>query len=172
MMSRMRHNARYWIEQLRLEPHPEGGYYRVTYSADLLIAQTALPNTFKGARRASTAIYFLIERGNFSAFHRIASDELWHFYSGDALLVHALDAHGELETIHLGPAAELGQRFQATVPAGNWFASELEQDGEFALVGCTVAPGFDFEDFELGTRDELLRAFPHHGMLISRLTRS
>jgi predicted cupin superfamily sugar epimerase len=167
----MRHDAAYWIEKLRLEPHPEGGYYRVTYGAELVIDQAALPDRFNGRRRASTAIYFLIDPASFSAFHRIASDELWHFYAGGPLLIHALRPDGELDTIHLGQAIELGQVFQAVVPAGNWFASELQNPSEFALVGCTVAPGFDFDDFELAKCEELCAEFPQYEPLIRRLTR-
>jgi predicted cupin superfamily sugar epimerase len=162
-------NAQYWIDRLELSPHPEGGYYRATYKADLTIAHGALPSTFGGNRAASTAIYFLLEGKDFSAFHRIAADEVWHFYAGNSLVVYVIDSEGNASELHLGSAA--GEGFQAVVKAGCWFASRLKEPAGFALVGCTVAPGFEFEDFELATRSELVRVYPAHRKLIEELTR-
>jgi uncharacterized protein len=167
----MAHDAAFWIDALQLAPHPEGGHYRVTYGAELTISREALPPAFKGARPASTAIYFLVDGQNFSAFHRIASDELWHFYAGSGLLIHVIAPDGALQTIRLGNDPSCGQTLQASVPAGCWFASELENPDTYALVGCTVAPGFDFEDFQLANRGELSATFPQHSELIARLTR-
>jgi uncharacterized protein len=160
-------NAQYWIDQLALSPHPEGGYFRATYKADLTIPHGALPSTFGGDRAASTAIYFLLEGKDFSAFHRIAADEVWHFYTGNSLVVHVIDAEGNASELHLGPEAG----FQAVVKAGCWFASRLKEPVGFALVGCTVAPGFEFEDFEMAKRAELMSVYPAHGKLIEELTR-
>ena len=165
-------NAQYWIDHLGLSPHPEGGYYRVTYQSDLTIVQNALPSAFHGDRSASTAIYFLLAGRDFSAFHRIASDELWHFYAGSGLMVYVIDPEGNASQLHLGDDFEAGEVFQATVKAGCWFASRLKDAAGFALVGCTVAPGFDFADFELAKRSELVRAYPAHRELIEQLTRS
>jgi uncharacterized protein len=164
-------DARYWIEKLRLEPHAEGGYFRQTYRSEMVIAREALPSGFSGARAVSTAIYFLLEGKNFSAFHRLRSDEVWHFYAGSALVVHVIDPAGEYSSILLGKDTETGQMFQAGVPAGCWFASQLEDGKGWALVGCTVAPGFEFEDFEMGKREELAGRYPQHRELIWRLTR-
>jgi len=168
-------DAKYWIEKLRLEPHPEGGYYRQTYRAELEIARAALPNGFAGNRAASTGIYFLLEGKDFSAFHRLLSDEMWHFYAGDSLVVHVIAKDGEYSQILLCGDADAGGAFQAVVKAGNWFASELRQAKDrtesFALVGCTVSPGFDFADFEMARREELARQFPQHRGLIERLAR-
>jgi len=200
--------AKYWIEKLRLEPHPEGGYFRQTYKSELRVMAEALPQshpfgslrslragsvatsaTRMGqpetlvARAASTAIYFLLEGENFSAFHRLRSDEMWHFYAGSSLVVHVIEPAGEYSAILLGNDPEVGEVFQAVVKAGCWFASEIAQNSHFsqnqgevrhpswALVGCTVAPGFEFEDFEMGKREELVRAYPQHRELIERLTR-
>ena len=116
---------RYWIERLRLEPHPEGGYFRQTYRAEMTIAREALPGGFGGAWAASTAIYFLLEGGNFSAFHRLRSDEVWHFYKGSAVKVHVIDPAGGYSSILLGDDPEAGQVFQAVVRAGCWFASHV-----------------------------------------------
>ena len=164
-------DAKYWIEKLGLEPHPEGGYYRQTYRADLVVAKEALPAGFTGARAVSTAIYFLLEGKNFSAFHRLRSDEVWHFYAGDPLVVQVISREGECSAIFLGRDVEAGQVLQAVVPAGCWFASHVADWKSWALVGCTVAPGFDFEDFEMGKRGELVREYPRHRGVIERLTR-
>ncbi|MGB8013895.1 MAG: cupin domain-containing protein [Terriglobales bacterium] len=165
-------NAAYWIQKLALEPHPEGGFYRQTYQADLLLPKDALPEPFTGARPASTAIYFLLEGANFSAFHRLRSDELWHFHMGTALLVHVIEPDGLYSQIQLGNDPEAGEVLQAVVKAGCWFASEVKDGKSFALVGCTVSPGFDFEDFELAKRQELERTYPQHRQLIAKLTRA
>jgi uncharacterized protein len=177
LLSLMTRNAKYWIGHLSLEPHPEGGWYRLAYRADLLLPKQSLGEQFKGFRAASTAIYFLLERDDFSAFHRLQSDELWHHYAGDPVLIHVIDPDSNCSQIKLGSDPEAGQTFQAAVKAGCWFASHLEdavhdkQEDAFALVGCTVAPGFDFEDFELAKRDELGQIYPQHKKLIDRFTR-
>jgi hypothetical protein len=163
-------DARYFIEKLRLDPHPEGGYYRQTYNSELLIPQDTLPG-HSGPRAASTAIYFLLEAKNFSAFHRLRSDELWHFYAGSPLLVHVIDPAGACSSLLLGNDPDAGHVFQAAVPAGNWFASHVADWNSWALVGCTVAPGFDFADFEIGKRADLIRKHPEHETIIRRLTR-
>lgn len=163
--------AKYWIEKLQLNPHPEGGYFRQTYRADMVIAQDALPVGFAGARAASTAIYFLLEGENFSAFHRLRSDEVWHFYVGAPLIVHGISREGSYSSFLLGQDLDAGQVLQAVVPAGCWFASHLAARKSFAVVGCTVAPGFDFEDFEMGKRGELVSKYPGYEELITRLTR-
>src|SRR4029077_8036257 len=164
-------DAGYWVKRLRLEPHPEGGYFRQTYRADLRIAREALPPGFGGDRAASTAIYFLLEGKNFSAFHRLRSDEMWHFYIGTPVSVHVIDTSGKYSLIILGNDPETGHVFQAVVPAGCWFASHVADWESFALVGGTVAPGFDFADFELGQRDALRVSYPECGDFIERLTR-
>lgn len=167
----MTKDARYWINHLGLSPHPEGGYYRATYKSDLTIVRSALPSRYQGDRAASTSIYFLLDEGNFSAFHRIASDEVWHFYAGSSLIVYVIDPDGNYSELHLGGGSEDGEVFQAVVKAGCWFASRVRDAAGFALVGCTVAPGFDFADFELGVRSELVTAYPAHQKLIAELTR-
>jgi predicted cupin superfamily sugar epimerase len=159
------------VAYYQLQPHPEGGYYKETYRSKELIEMDALPSRFNGNRFFSTAIYFLLEKGNFSAFHRIQSDETWHFYAGQGLNIFVIHENGELETIHLGHDLTKKQTFQATVPAGAWFASQPADDTEFSFVGCTVAPGFDFIDFELALTDQLLELYPQHAYLIGKLCR-
>lgn len=168
----MHRDASYWIQALNLQSHPEGGYYRQTYRADLLLQKEALPKQFTGPRAACTAIYFLLQGADFSAFHRLRSDELWHFYSGTTLIVHILTADGQHLQIRLGPDPEAGEQLQAVVRAESWFASDLKDKNSFALVGCTVSPGFDFDDFELARRSDLIDTYPQHRELIEHLTRT
>jgi predicted cupin superfamily sugar epimerase len=159
------------IEFYKLDPHPEGGWYKECYRSDEYISAKNLPNRFGGNRFFSTAIYFLLEQGNFSAFHRIKSDECWHFYSGKRLIIYIIHLNGELETIFLGQNYENGERFQFVVPANCWFASIPAPDTEFSFVGCTVSPGFDFNDFELANTSDLTNSFPQHSELIRSLCR-
>ena len=159
------------IEQLNLTRHPEGGWYRETYRCTEAAPKKALPERFGGERSFCTAIYFLLGKGDVSALHRIKSDEMWHFYSGTTLTVHMLTPAGEHGTIRLGSDCAAGETYQAVVPAGCWFGAEVSGDGSYALVGCTVAPGFDFADFEMGDRAALLQQYPEHGEMISRLTK-
>jgi predicted cupin superfamily sugar epimerase len=164
-------DAAYWIQKLSLEPHPEGGYYRQTYRSDLSLARESLPPQFTGPRPTATAIYFLLEGENFSAFHRLRSDELWHFYLGGPLVVHVIEPAGRYSKIKVGSDPEAGEVLQAVVKAGCWFASQVREGKSFALVGCSVSPGFDFDDFELAMREELANRYPQHRELIARLTR-
>lgn len=157
------------VEKFQLMPHPEGGYYKEMYRSNEQIPQNALPERFTGDRNFSTAIYFLIEQGNFSAFHRIQSDECWHFYAGQTL--HVIHPGGIYELLKLGNNTESGETFQAMVPAGSWFASETAPGGSFSFVGCTVTPGFDFADFELAKADELIPQFPAMEKLIKKFCR-
>jgi uncharacterized protein len=159
------------ITEYKLAPHPEGGYYRESYRSKMLIAKSALPEGFKGDRNSSTTIYFLLEQGNFSAFHRIKSDECWHFYYGEPLNVYVIDRDGELLTLTLGDDITKGQYFHYSVPANCWFASRPAKESSFSFVGCNVAPGFDFEDFELAKADELCNEYPQHEIIIRELCR-
>lgn len=164
-------DAQTLAEFYRLQPHPEGGYYKETYRSALALPAGCLPTGFSGARQVSTAIYFLLEQGNFSAFHRIKSDEVWHFYAGQTLQVYVIHPEGWLEIIKLGDNITNGEQFQAVVPAGCWFASVPAPTTAYSFVGCTVAPGFDFNDFELAYADMLVKEFPQHEMLIRQLCR-
>lgn len=156
------------VHDLRLLPHPEGGFYRETYRAASSVPSAA------GPRSASTAIYFLVPRGSFSAFHRIRSDEVWHFYGGAPLEVVSLHA-GTKSVLRLGTNFARGEAPQGVVLAGTWFASRIDPEAtsehDYALVGCTVAPGFDFEDFEMAERAALIREFPRFSADIEALTR-
>jgi len=162
--------AERWIEQLELQAHPEGGWFRETYRAAGTIARAALPAGYGGPRSFATSVYFLLPSGDVSALHRLRSDELWFFHAGSALVVTSIAPDGALTERRVGPDAARGEHLQATVAAGCWFGAAVEATGSFALVGCVVAPGFDFADFELGQRGALLRAFPQHRAVIERLT--
>ncbi|GAB4019480.1 cupin domain-containing protein [Spirosoma koreense] len=159
-----------YVHAFKLQPHPEGGYFAETYRSAESIAQSALPQRFVGNRAFCTAIYFLLEQQQVSALHRIQADEIWHFYAGGALEVFVIRPAGELSVIRLGNNPERGEVFQAVVPAGCWFGSTPASGSAFSLVGCTVAPGFDFADFELADRDTVLSQFPQHRAVIDRLT--
>jgi len=161
-----------YIEALNLLPHPEGGWYRESYRAQETVKAAGLPARFAGARSLSTAIYFLLTADSFSALHRLKADELWHFYAGSPLSVHVIEPAGEHRCLKLGADMDKGEYFQVLVPAGCWFGARVEEESGFALVGCTVAPGFDFADFEMGDRAELLQRYPEHRQLIEALTRA
>jgi len=163
--------AKSYIDALELQAHPEGGFFKETYRSDLMFEVTRADDGTVVHRCASTGIYFLLETGNFSAFHRIKSDEMWHFYAGQALDVLELKATGELQCTRLGPDILQGEVHQYVVQANTWFASQVSAGGAFSLVGCSVAPGFDFADFCLADRDALLASFPQHGRIIVELTR-
>ncbi|HEY2022259.1 cupin domain-containing protein [Paraburkholderia sp.] len=159
------------IRRFDLKPHPEGGYFSETYRS---AARVQRDGETTAARAASTAIYYLLCDGAHSAWHRIRSDEVWHFYAGGPLHVHVLDenggAGGALVTHRLGnPLTHPGTVYQAVVPAGLWFAAECADPASFALVGCTVAPGFEFSEFELADADALKTRDPGHAALIERL---
>lgn len=159
------------VKELNLLPHPEGGYYKETYRSEGTIAQACLLPDFSGERNMATGIYFLIEKGNFSALHKIKSDETWHFYYGDVLEVIEINEQGDLMITKIGSNILKGETFQYTVKANTWFGSRVSTNGNFSLVGCTVYPGFDFNDFELAKRDDLIKLFPKHQTIITELTR-
>ena len=159
------------IQQYKLKAHPEGGWYKQTYKSNEQIPADALPERFGACRAFSTAIYFLLETGNFSSFHRIKSDECWHFYAGDPLLLYVIEQNGELRIISLGNDPAKGQTFQYVVPAGCWFASRPAAGGDYCFVGCTVSPGFEFDDFDLANGNELSAMYPQHKEIIKDLCR-
>ena len=149
------------IKKFDLKAHPEGGYFKEYYRSSEIISRQALPSRFKGDRCFSTSIYILLPAGSISRLHRIASDEIWHFYLGGPLELLQLFPDGKMEKIVLGQDVEAGQMLQHVVPAGCWFGAKPVEGSAYSFVGCTVAPGFDFEDFELADIDALCRQFPH-----------
>ena len=158
----MNPEARRLITVYGLQPHPEGGWYRETFRSAERVT------TARGTvRSAATSIYFLLTAEGFSAFHRLASDETWHFYRGDPVTVEVIAASGVHEARMLGA----GDVLQTTVVAGAYFAAHVDAPDAYALVGCDVAPGFEFADFHLTTRSMLTAAYPHLAPLIARYTR-
>lgn len=164
-------SADYWIGKLNLTKHPEGGYFRESYRATESFNGEHLPDRFGSSRAFSTAIYFLLTSNECSRFHKIKSDEGWHFYTGNSLTVYVIDKTGKLSSFRLGDNPDKGEVFQAVVPAECWFGAAVNDPGAYALVGCTVSPGFDFHDFELADQPTLLAAYPEHRKIIEKLTK-
>ncbi|MEZ5084231.1 MAG: cupin domain-containing protein [Bacteroidales bacterium] len=136
----------------------------------MFIQKKGLPNRYSSFRSFSTSIYFLLNGNDFSAFHRIKSDEVWHFYDGSALIIYILIPNGKSVQVRLGNKPENNEIFQFVIPKGAWFAAKPDNEDSYSLVGCTVAPGFDFDDFELGSRTNLIRQFPKFEKLISQFS--
>jgi predicted cupin superfamily sugar epimerase len=159
------------IRQLSLEPLPgEGGFYRETYRAAEKIPREALPERYRTEKSFSTAIYYLLTPQTCSAIHCLLADEIFHFYLGDPVLMLKLHPDGRAEEIILGREIDKGQFVQIVVPAGTWQGCLLREGGSFALLGTTVAPGFDFSDYEAGDRKTLLEKYPEYKELIEKLT--
>jgi predicted cupin superfamily sugar epimerase len=157
---------------LNLAPLPgEGGWYRETYRAELRLPATALAPHFAAERSAGTAIYYLITPEGYSALHRLPGDEVFHFYLGDPVEMLQLDSRsGQGHIVTLGPDLLAGQRPQVVVPGGVWQGSRLQPGGAFALLGTTMAPGFDFTDYERADAGQLVSAFPAFAEEIGRLS--
>ncbi|GAB1354058.1 cupin domain-containing protein [Erysipelotrichia bacterium] len=167
-MTKVSQQAQNWIDALKMRPHPEGGWFAEVFRAAGTIAATALPE-HAGARPFLTSIYFLLVPGRVSRFHRLKSDEIWYHHAGGSLNIHQIDAAGNYSVARLGRNLGGGEQPQAVVLAGVWFGATLNGDEE-ALVGCAVAPGFDFADFEMPDRNAMLALFPQHAAIIERLT--
>lgn len=161
--------AEYWINTLDLEHHPEGGYFREVYQSSESIPADVLPERYTGQRAYSTSIYFLLKQGEPSCMHRIQSDEIWHFYAGAGTTLHLIHSDGTYNVMKLGAEPDRDQHFQHIVPASTWFSAEVTAPGEFSLMGCTVAPGFEFQDFELGRKEQMMDEFPQYRDLFNRM---
>lgn len=164
------HSQRSLITALELQPHPEGGWYREVFRSSDRFAPSALPERYLGSRSSMTSIYFLLGAGEVSHFHRLRSDELWHFYDGMPLALHLLHPDGAYAMITLGRDHRKGEQYVVPVPRGVWMGAEGPQGRRYSLVGCTVAPGFDFGDFDLARRGDLLTDYPDRSDIIHRLT--
>lgn len=162
--------ADYWIEHLNLKKHPEGGYFREIYRSREEITGTSLPARYFGNRSFSTSIYYLLKSGEISMFHRLKTDEIWHFYEGSRLELYVISPEGVLSRTLLGNNPEKGEQFQSLIEKGNWFAAGVKRKSSFTLMGCTVAPGFDFRDFDPGDRDLLMEAYPALKKIIMAFT--
>jgi uncharacterized protein len=168
----MDETARRIVDRFALIPHPEGGHFREVYRSALPCRHPGVPDGVDNARCAGTLIYFLLTGTEFSAFHRVRwSDEIWHLYAGGPLELHQIDADGRYAQTLLTTALDRGEPTHL-VPAGTWQAARLAPGTPWAFGGCTVAPGFEFADFEMPPRADLATAFPHHSAVIDELTRS
>jgi len=163
-------NAAAIIKELGLLEHPEGGYFKETYRSNGEIPNTELGESYKGDRNYSTCIYFLLTSEKFSAFHKINQDEIWHYYKGAPLLLHIISKDGAYSSVKIGNDFGKGEVPQYVVQGGDWFAAEVLDKNAYTLVGCTVAPGFDFADFVLPERKDLVALFPQHQEIIIKLT--
>ncbi len=158
--------AAYWINHLHLEPHPEGGFYKEVFRSETEVIRppSLLP------KQACTSIYYLLEGADFSGFHRIASDEIWYFHKGAPLHIHVIDENGEhvINELTDGPTGNLS----IVVRAGLWFAAEIPSKTGFTLVSCAVAPGFEFDEFEMGGKGRLTGLYPQHASIFDKLCRA
>lgn len=167
----MNPKVKFYINKLELQKHPEGGYYKEVYRSNEIILKENLPGRYGGDRNYLTSIYFLLVEENVSLFHKIKSDEIWHFYDGSTIKIYILKNDGVLSVKLLGRNLESGESLQVIIKKNTWFCAEVVNKKSFGLVGCTVAPGFDFNDFKLAERDELIKNFPNHKELIKRFTK-
>jgi predicted cupin superfamily sugar epimerase len=159
------------IKKLNLKPLPmEGGFYTETYRSPEKIPKTVLPNRYSSDKPFGTAIYYLLIPDTRSALHRLPTDEIFHFYLGDPVIMLQLLQDGKSKKVTMGHDIEAGQRLQVIVPRGVWQGSILKEEGRFALLGTTMAPGFDSSDYEIGYRNDLIKRYPKHKDLIMRLT--
>ena len=159
--------AKFWIKKLNLSKHPEGGYFAESYKSDKIIRLSG----YDGARSACTAIYYLLTGNQFASFHIMKSDEIWHFYSGSSMTLYIIDSKGKLKEAFLGPNISKGETFQLTIKSGCWFAASLNEKRSYSLVGCTVSPGFEYKDWEIGNRKRLAELYPQHKQIIERYTK-
>jgi len=156
------------VKMLSLEPHPEGGFFKETYRSPLRIPEEGLPEAFLGSRRSSTSILYLLPAGAKSRWHRIKSDEIWSFHLGGPIQVCEISTKGKPKCTMVGPATRRGQVLQHVVPAGSWFAAKPAAGTAYSLVGCVVAPGFEYEDFELAERGDLEKKYPKLKKLVAQ----
>lgn len=157
------------ISKLGLSPHQEGGYYKETYKSQEIISQKALPEAYKSDHSFFTSIYYLLTQETSSKFHKIVQDETWYFHEGASLKLHMLNPDGSYKMMILGSNLALGESFQYTVKGGSWFAAETE--GEYSLVGCNVAPGFEFEDFQFANKEALLTKYIDQQDIIEKFSK-
>jgi predicted cupin superfamily sugar epimerase len=158
-------NARYWIDKLDLQPHPEGGYFKEVFRSQQEVRRPSSAIT----RQACTSIYYLLEGLDFSGFHRLTSDELWYYHKGVPLLIHMIGEDGSHAAFELSD--QQTGNLSVAIKGGLWFAAEIPAGKGFTLVSCAVAPGFDFTEFEMAQKQAMIALYPLHTTLLSRLCR-
>jgi predicted cupin superfamily sugar epimerase len=161
-------DANYWINKLNLREHAEGGYFTETYVSDMLITSPK----YDGPRYACTAIYYLLVEDQFSSFHTMRSEELWHFYAGSSLTLHIIGTDREIYNVKLGKNIDNEEKFLAAVKSGSWFAASVDDTTSYSLVGCIISPGFDYQDWKLGNVEALTKLYPQHKSTIEKYTRN
>jgi len=157
------------IKDFKLEKHPEGGYYRRVWCSE--VKSDFSKNNSTEILNNASHIYYLLEKNDFSAFHRINNEELWHHYSGSTIRIFILNSDGKLETQLLGKSIENGEQPTVVIPKNQWFAAEVVDKSDFGFVGCTVVPAFSFSGFELADTKKLIAEFPRNKELILRFQR-
>ncbi len=182
----MHAETKYIIDKLNLiRLVDEGGYYRETYRSNQSIHISSCDEVIKDdvyhyskleenssdIRAVSTLIYYLLDSDQFSAFHKVRFDEIWHFYKGSSVSLYVLTDSEKLLNIQIGNDMDKNENFQCIIRGNTWFGAEINNKSLYSLIGCSVSPGFDFKDFELGERDKLKKIYPQHEYMIDRLTR-
>jgi uncharacterized protein len=184
-LNHMHPEAEFIIDKLNLIELVEGGYYRETYRSDNHIIVSPCNEVLKdgiyqcsnlgigspNVRSVSTLIYYLLEGNQFSAFHKVKYDEIWHFYKGSSVSLYVLSDGGEILRIQIGSDLENNENIQCVIKGNTWFGAEINDKSLYSLMGCSVSPGFDFRDFELGDQDKLKKTYPQHEYIINKLTR-
>ena len=161
----MENNSQYWIEKLGLVKHIEGGFYKQIYASKKQCQE-------HGNRNLATCIFYLLEGNDFSAFHKIKGDEIWHFFIGSSLTIYIInEKHSKLKVVKLGNDLGKNENLQIVINEGNWFAAEVNDKSSFTLVGCTVIPGFEFKNFKLAKKKSLLLKFPSSKWVIEKLAK-
>lgn len=162
-------DANYYVTKLGMEPHPEGGFYKRTFESEEQTSDQELSVEFEGKRKLYTSIFFLLGSNDISHLHRLKSDELWYYHAGSPLTIHVIDENGDYKESKLGINLDEGEIPQVLVPKNSIFGSSVMDEDTFSLVGCMVSPGFEFQDFELFTQEELLSKHPQHQDVIMKL---
>lgn len=162
--------AEYWIQCLDLKPHPEGGFFREVYRSVNNVFRNNLPKSISGDRRLATSIYYLLRSEDISKFHRLKSDEIWYYHFGSSIRIVMIDQEGVKRTLMLGTRVEKAEKPQVLIPAGTIFGAQLIDKNSFGLFGCVVVPGFEYDNFELFSREDLLQAYPRHADTIIKFT--
>ncbi len=160
--------AEYWIKHLNLKPHPEGGFFREIYRSHMEAHHKNLPYGYKGTRRFSTSIYYFLRSGDISRFHRLRSDEVWYFHYGSSVKIILINQEGKRYSKLLGPRPDRAEKPQVIIPAGTIFGAEITESNSFGLYGCMVTPGFEFDDFEIFSKEDLIQAYPKHADIIEK----
>jgi hypothetical protein len=153
-----------------MKPHPEGGYFKETYRSLESVQAKGLPERYQKDRNLATVIYYLLESGDFSSFHRIKSDETWFHHFGCPMEIFIIERDGSLRRELIGDTENL--KFATSNPGGQWIAARPSEKQSFSLVSCAVFPGFEYDDFEMGSREGLIQSYPDHGKIIKELTRA